>query len=444
MADKLYVGIDVGGTKISAGLVNREGKVLARLKSKTPKGSTPKQVLAAIFDIVENLLDDNSVSIRSVAGIGLGVPGLLDKKREHILASPNMTTAGLALVPLLKKKFKVKVAADNDVNVGVLGECWLGAAKGLKDVVGIFPGTGVGGGVIANGSLYIGSHGAAAEVGHMMVDPNGPVCTCGNKGCLEAVAGRWAIERDLRLAVKKGRKTVITKLSKDGLKTVKSGVIAQALKKKDKLTCEIMTKAALSLGAAAVSMRHFMDPEMIILGGGLIEACGFFVMPIVKKTFEGDRYFPKKGCRIVHSALGDDSIILGAVALVREDDPSSPGYPKIFQAEPGLVTIDDRSYSKDLYVRADTKVREFTGLLSKATDGTKHKVTAKELKKICKKKPDILIIGAGRSGCLKMSPAAEAFLQREHVSYRVLPAPQAVKLYNSTKKRKAILLHLSC
>lgn len=444
MTDKLYIGIDVGGTKISAGIVDRQGKILARLKRKTPKGSTPKQVLAAISGIVESLLKEHSASIRSVAGIGLGVPGLLDKKRERILASPNMTTAGLALVPLLKKKFKVNVAADNDVNVGVLGECWLGAAKGLKDVVGIFPGTGVGGGIIAGGALYIGAHGAAAEVGHMMVDPNGPVCTCGNKGCLEAIAGRWAIERDLRLAVKKGRKTIITGLSKDGLKTVKSGVLAQALKKKDKLAREIMTKAALSLGAAAVNMRHFMDPEMIILGGGLIEACGFFVMPIVKKAFESDRYFPKKGCRIVRSELGDDAIILGAVALVRDDDPGSPSYPKIYQASPDSVTIEDKSYSKDLYVRADSKIKEFTGLLSKATSGTEHTVSAKELRKICKKKPDILIIGAGRSGLLKMPPAAEAFLKKERVSFRVLPSPKAVRLYNSTKKRKALLLHLSC
>jgi glucokinase len=212
----LYIGIDVGGTKISAGLVNSRGKVLARYKHKSPRSKDPRDLISALSDIIDELLTENSLSARDLKGIGLGVPGLLDKDRQRILASPNMNTAGLDLVPILKKRFKVKVAADNDVNVGVLGECWMGASKGAKDVVGIFPGTGLGGGIVTNGNLYIGAHGSAAEIGHTILDPEGPLCTCGNRGCLEAVASRWAIERDIRAAVKRGRKTLLAKLSKTG------------------------------------------------------------------------------------------------------------------------------------------------------------------------------------------------------------------------------------
>lgn len=444
MAEKLYIGIDVGGTKISAGLVNDKGKVLDRYKRKTPRGKDKKELLLALEEVVEELLAENSVSIKDIAGIGLGVPGLLDKKRERIIFSPNMNTSGLALVPELKKKFKVKVAADNDVNVGVLGECWLGAAKGARDVIGIFPGTGIGGGIIANGELYTGAAGAAAEIGHMIVDPNGPQCTCGNKGCLEAIAGRWAIERDIRAAVKKGKKTVITKLAKDGLKVVKSGVLAQALKKKDPLCVSVMRNAATHLGIACVNVRHFMDPEVIVLGGGIMEACGFFLLPIVKKIFSVDRYFPKKGCKLVASSLGDDAIILGAVALVYDETSCAAGYPRILHPAPGHIVVGDTPYSRDFYIRADSKVKERPERLAKEIDGSTHKVSAKELKKICKKRPDILIIGTGRSGCLKLEADAEKFLKKQKLDFRVLPTPEAVKLYNSTEKRKAILLHLAC
>lgn len=444
MSEKYYIGIDVGGTKISAGLVNDKGKVLSRYKHKTPRGKDRKELLRSVSDVIEELLEENSLSNKDIAGIGLGVPGLLDKKREKILTSPNMNTSGLAIVPELRRKFKVDVAADNDVNVGVLGECWLGAAKGLKNVIGIFPGTGVGGGIVVNNELYVGGTGAAAEMGHVIVDDKGPMCTCGNRGCLEAIAGRWAIERDIRLAVKKGRKTLITKLSKNGLKVIKSGVLAQALKKKDALTLEIMRNVSEKLGTACINLRHIFDPEMIVLGGGIVEACGDFMMPIIKKVFASDRYFPKKGCRLVLSKLGDDAIILGAVALVYNEPSKEAKYPSLLHHGPGRVMVGDKPYSRDLYIRADSKVKERPARWAKEIDGSTHKVSAKELKKICKKEPDVLIIGTGRSGCLKLDPDAEKFLKKQKMQIKVLPTPDAVKYYNGVTKRKAILLHLAC
>ena len=444
MSEKYYIGIDVGGTKISAGLVTSIGKVLDRYKHKTPRGKDRKELVRSVSDVIEELLAENSLSNKDIAGIGLGVPGLLDKKRERILTSPNMNTSGLAIVPELRKRFKVNVAADNDVNVGVLGECWLGAAKGLENIVGIFPGTGVGGGIIVGGELYVGGTGAAAEVGHVIVDAEGPMCTCGNRGCLEAIAGRWAIERDIRSAVKKGRKTLVTKLSKSGLKVIKSGVLAQALAKKDPLTLEIMRNVSEKLGTACINLRHIFDPEMIILGGGIIEACGDFMLPIIKKVFDSDKYFPRKGCRLVRSKLGDDAIILGAVALVYDGTPVKAQYPSLLHHEPGRVVVGGKPYSKDLYIRADSKIKERPARWAKEIDGSTHKVSAKELKKICKKKPDVLIIGTGRSGCLKLDPDAEKFLKKQKMQIKVLPTPEAVKFYNSIEKRKAILLHLAC
>jgi len=267
---------------------------------------------------MEDLLKKERLTFKSIAGIGLGVPGIVDPQKGKILITPNTNLSGFALGPALKNKFKLNVAIGNDVNLGVLGEKWLGAGKKAKNLIGIFPGTGVGGGIIANGQLLIGAHGAAAELGHIIMDRNGPLCTCGNQGCLEAMTGRWAIERDIRQAVKNKHKTIITKLSSGKLDVIKSRMLREALDKKDPLIIQIMTKVSKTLGLACVSIRHLFDPEIIIFGGGVIEACGDFMLPIIKKTTEKDPLFSKiPKCKIVESQLGDDAVLLGAVALVR-------------------------------------------------------------------------------------------------------------------------------
>jgi glucokinase len=210
------------------------------------------------------------------------------------------------------------VVLINDVNAGLLGEAWLGAARGLSHVVGIFPGTGVGGAVISDGKLLLGAQGAAAELGHMIVSLDGPRCHCGNRGCLESLTSRWAIERDIQLAVKSGRETVITKLNDGKLDMIKSRILKEALSKDDAVVKAIMTKVAMVLGRAVVSLNHAFNPQAIIFGGGVIKACGDFILPIVIKEVNADPFFKKfNKCRILSSSLGDDAAILGAARLVQ-------------------------------------------------------------------------------------------------------------------------------
>ncbi len=318
MAKKFYVGVDVGGTKIAAGLVSPDGDILGWEKASTPRGKRPEEVMRVIMRAVRDVIADAGLKDRGLKGIGIGVPGLVDAESGLVLAAPNVPIAGYPIAAELTRRFGVDTAVGNDVNLGVLGESWLGAGKDVDDFVGVFPGTGVGGGVVSGGRLLLGAHGAAAELGHLVLDREGPRCGCGARGCLEAYASRTAIERDIRAGVKAKEKTDIVALNGGKLDQIKSKVLARALRHRDPLVTRVMRTAAERLGDGMVSIRHCFDPELFVLGGGVIEACGDFLLPIVKTRLSADALFRKVGpVRVTRSRLGDDAVVLGAVALAR-------------------------------------------------------------------------------------------------------------------------------
>lgn len=318
MAKGFYVGVDVGGTKIVAAVVTPEGKIKGREKIPTPRGRGGPAVLETIVLAIEGAMRDAEAKKKRLKGIGIGVPGIVDVERGTVVAAPNIPLAGQPIAAKLSKRFGADVRLGNDVNLGVLGERWRGAGHGVNHLVGVFPGTGVGGGVVTHGRLLTGAHGAAAELGHIVLDPSGPRCGCGASGCLEAYASRSAIERDIRAGAKAGRRSEITALNGGRLDVIKSRVLATALKRGDPLVTDVMRAAAVRLGEGCVDLRHAFDPEVIVLGGGLIEACGGFILPIVRAKLAADPLFKRvPACRVVPSELGDDAVLMGAVALAR-------------------------------------------------------------------------------------------------------------------------------
>ena len=316
MTSKHFIGIDIGGTKIAAALVTANGKILARTKSATPSDAKGKDILKVVLNTIDEIRIEHTLG--KIAGIGIGIPGVADPRTHEVIVTPNIQLAGFPLKKELSKRFKTKIIIDNDVNCGLLGEQWLGAARKAKNVIGLFPGTGVGGAIIIDGKLVTGAQGAAAELGHMTIDLNGPACSCGNRGCLEALASRWAIQRDIRTAIKSGKKSMVTQLTKGDLSVIKSKVLKESLRRSDPVVTGVMTNVANVLGRACVSINHIFNPEMIVLGGGVIEACGDFLLPRIAKIVKDDPFFKKfKPCTIVAAQLEDNAVILGAVALAR-------------------------------------------------------------------------------------------------------------------------------
>ncbi len=332
-SDWLYLGVDVGGTKVQASVVRESGEILTRQRQQTPRNADPSSELEAIESAIEAALAATKRKIRDVQAIGIAIPGVVLPKAGRIIVTPNMSLGGVGIGKHLQRRFGVPVAVGNDCNLGALGERWLGAAQNARSVFAILVGTGVGGGFVRKGKLWRGAREAASEIGHIVMQIGGPECGCGNRGCLEALASRSAIERDIRQAVSEGRPSLVTELADGDLTLIRSRVLRKALDAGDEVVTEVMTRAAEVLGYACLTVRHLVDPEVIVLGGGVIEACGDFVVPIIRRIVDADRLpGAREGGHVVVSELGDDAVVLGAVALARGAAGRSPFGKRLCEA----------------------------------------------------------------------------------------------------------------
>ena len=314
------VGVDMGGTKILSAVIDAEGNILgtAKLSTKADEGTTA--VIDRIAESIEKAIDKSNVENASIQAIGIGAPGPLDPETGVVIFAPNLGWRDVPLKTELEARTGLPTFVDNDVNVGTLGEHAFGAAQGVENVVGIFVGTGIGGGIILKGELFHGASKTAGEIGHIIVKAGGPRCGCGARGCLEAVASRTAMAKQFRKAIqKKGKKSVLTKLTNGDLSVIRSGVLVKAIRANDKLTLKVFKKATKYLGIGIGSIVNFLNPEMIVLGGGVVEALDDTFIDNIR-TYVEKYALPDtlNGVRIVRAKLGDNSGILGAAALARQ------------------------------------------------------------------------------------------------------------------------------
>lgn len=451
---RIYLGVDVGGTKIQASLVESSGTVLNREKAATPRDTSPDAVVAEIQRVMETVLKKQSMRAADLTAIGIAVPGVVDPPAGRIVVTPNMNLDGVPLGILLQERYKVPVVLGNDCNLGALGESWLGSARNADSAMSILVGTGIGGGFVRRGKLWRGAREAAGEIGHLVMQIGGPLCGCGNRGCFEALASRSAIERDLREAVAAGRKTVLTELLQGDLSLIRSGVLRDALAAGDELVREVLGRASEILGHTCVSVRHLIDPQVIVLGGGVVEACSDFIMPIVEGIIAADRLpGARDGGHVVLSALGDNAVVLGAVALARAKVGRNPfkqrnreraHAPKLTWKPAGEVTVQGKSYDEDIYVLVDGDVKKRKKALAQAPGGEVHLIGPQELERACKGGPALLYIGTGPCGQPALSEAAERYLKQRLIQWEALPTPQAIEAYNRSPRRRAALLHVRC
>jgi glucokinase len=312
------LGIDLGGTKILAAVVDHRGHVLGSAKRKTHAERGVDDVINRIVRTAKDAVEDAHLDLSAIKAVGIGAPGVANYDAGIIEFAPNLENwVNVPLGPRLQEALEVPVYVENDVNAGTYGEATVGVARGYDSVVGVFPGTGIGGGIMLDGHLWRGARHAAAEIGHMVVLIDGPRCGCGRRGCIEALASRTAIERDIMGELRGGRASLITDLIDLGSGQITSGTLAKALTERDPLVTDVIQRAAYHLGVFTAALVNALDPECVVYGGGLIEACGDAMLPVIRDTTY--RYLIRpvepENLPILEAALGDNAVLLGAAML---------------------------------------------------------------------------------------------------------------------------------
>lgn len=304
------VGVDLGGTNVTAGVVGRDHAVGRRAKAQTPAEGP-----AAVRDAIVALVTGLDVPLDAV---GIGAPGPVSD--GVVLAAPNLPgwTAPVRLQDEVAERLGVPAVVGNDATVGAVGEWVAGAGRGATNLLGVWLGTGVGGGLVLDGRPFAGTTGAAGELGHVVVRPDGALCGCGRRGCVEAYAGRASMERVVAMRVAAGETTALTAIAAaKGRARLTSSVWARACAEGDALATGIVDEAVSALGIAVGSAANLLDLDTVVVGGGLAEKLG---QPLVDRIAEAARramLVPDTPRRFALAALGDDAGIVGAAALAR-------------------------------------------------------------------------------------------------------------------------------
>lgn len=317
MAEQYNICLDVGGTKVLGAIFNEKDEIIYRLKKRSKSaGEGSADVEKVIVDVVEEMLRESGIDRSKLNAIASCAPGVIDQDRGIVLFTPNLPWRDYDIAGAMRKKFGVPFYVGNDVNLGVLGEYHFGAGQGYKNIVGFFVGTGLGGGLVLNGSLYTGNQFKAAEYGHMILDPEGPLCNCGQRGCLEAFSSKIGMSNYIRQQISRGRETMMCEAVQEGV--FRSKKLKKALAAGDAVATEAVDRACHYLAVATGNMINTLSPDLILYGGGVIEAVGdLFLEKILREV---DRYcMPqiRSTVDIKIASLGDDSILYGDLAMIK-------------------------------------------------------------------------------------------------------------------------------
>lgn len=312
------VGVDLGGTKILAGVFDDKLNCLGRAKMSTKSQRGPEAVIDRVARCVQDAIDECDLLPKQVRGVGIGAPGASDPETGRVIFAPNLVWEDVPLKKNLEKLIQIPVFVENDCNVQTLGVHERELKGKPRHMVGIFLGTGIGAGLIFDGKLFSGFNRTAGEIGHMVLEVGGPKCGCGNRGCFEALASRTAIFRRIQAGVKDGQKTVLTEMLGGDLEDMRSGDLRKALRRGDKFIEKVIEEAAEYTGIAVANIINLINPEVVVLGGGVIDALEDEMLAIIVETaHDYAMQGTDKGITIVASKLGDDAGITGGAVLAK-------------------------------------------------------------------------------------------------------------------------------
>jgi glucokinase len=323
--EDVSIGVDLGGTKILVVVFDGDMAPLSMAKGKTPVAKGEDAIVEAIAGLSGKALAEAGLGPEDAARTAVTIPGPVDRATGRVILAPNL---GLRDYPIAEKLDAAlgaskgrRVSLHNDVIAGVWGEYRAGAARGFKDVIGVFIGTGIGGGIIIDGKLLRGAHGHAGEVGHMIVSEGGAPCACGQYGCLEALCSRTAMSKEAVAAAASGRSEGFLDDAGTDFRKYRSNVLDAGIKRKDPAALRIVDRAAFWAGVGMANLVNVLDPEAIVLGGGIMSRFGDRFLERASESMKS-HLMPgiAKGVKVLLAELGDLAVATGAVILARDDE----------------------------------------------------------------------------------------------------------------------------
>jgi len=309
----LVLGIDLGGSKILTAMINSQGKILSHDHAMTPAPEGHEAVIQSILESVHRALQQANVDLSAVAAVGIGAPGISNPETGILFTSPNLP--GWQDVPLrdiIEERLGKKSFLINDANAAALGELHFGAARGVTNFIYITISTGIGGGIVIDGRIYGGAIGAAGEVGHMIIDGDGPICKCGNKGCWETLASGTALTREARRRIEEGATTSILQYAGGDIEKVSAEAVHSAARQGDSVARELIARTSYYIGIGLANLINIFNPELIVIGGGLSNIGDMLLEPAFRVA--GERAYKQsfQAVRFAFPELGRNSGVVGA------------------------------------------------------------------------------------------------------------------------------------
>ncbi|MDD5312350.1 MAG: ROK family protein [Dehalococcoidia bacterium] len=316
--DDPVIAIDIGGTKFIAAVIEPGGRIISRQYCHTLADEGPARVIQRLVNSVHNI--KNKARNQNIGRIAVAVAGTIDIRNGVVVESPNLPRwHNVRLGDILFNEFGIPVSLINDANAAALGEYELGKYAGVSNLIYLTVSTGIGGGIIINGNLYEGSSGCAGEIGHMIIDVDGPECKCGKKGCLEAFASGTAIARTAKDLLKRGRKSLLTQMTDGYIDAVTAEHVTRAARQGDIVACEAIRTAAHYLGIGLANVVNIFNPDVIVIGGGVSKMGNMILKPariyMKKYAFK----LPARDVKVIRSRLGTDAGLLGAACYVSHE-----------------------------------------------------------------------------------------------------------------------------
>jgi glucokinase len=322
----LLLGVDLGGTKILAAVIDAQGRILSRDHTVTPAWQGHEAVVQSIAESAQRALDQAGVTVSSLAAAGVGAPGLVNPDTGMVLTSPHLPGwRNVCLRDMVQERLGKEVFLINDANAAALGELHFGAARGVRNFIYVTLSTGIGGGIVIDGKLYGGTIGAAGEVGHMTIDHQGPVCACGNRGCWETLASGTALARVARQRIEEGIRTSILDYSGGDVAGVTAEAVHSAARQGDRLALELIAQAGYYVGVGLANLIDIFNPELIVIGGGLSNIGDILLKPAFKVARERAYGEAFRAVRFASAGLGRDSGVVGATVFALDQISKAPG-----------------------------------------------------------------------------------------------------------------------